>query len=199
MRDSLKNAQMMASGFKMPGQDIMESKLGASTAGGINTLKQNAGSSAALLGNISNIYGGELQGVNNLNLAAAQNYGQRQAVLRNELKNMAGQEQQQWKWDKADPYMSAMQAASALRGASMQNMAGAMNQGSDAANSASMYMYGANQQGQFGGANQQKYIPSSENQSGLPDSYYKTAETTPNSESLFANMWKYGNFNSIGK
>lgn len=141
LKSSLSEAQRMASGFKMPGQDIMESGIKESTAGGVERLKELAGGSAGVLGGVANLYGSEQKRMQDLNQFAAQSYTGRNAALRSELKTMAGAEQQKWQFDKADPYLAAMRAASALKGASIQNWDRVANTGSDFASMYGRYLY----------------------------------------------------------
>ncbi len=135
-KDALMNAKFMASQTELPGQTIMEEKLNQSTSGAISNLKDVSSSGAALGNNIANIYRSNVNGQNQIGLAAAQNYNNNQANYRNQLNNMAGYEQYQFDYNQNQPYQNNMAASSALREGAFRNLSAA---GSDIASGVNGY------------------------------------------------------------
>jgi hypothetical protein len=121
---SLDVAKRLASGRELPGQSIMEDKLRGSTAAGASEIKRVADSPVAAMGAISNLYKGEMEGMQNLDIASAQNYINNQKGLAGALDKYAGYEQQKFKYDKIDPYEAAMNASAMLKESSLQNIYG---------------------------------------------------------------------------
>lgn len=121
-QQALNSAKHQASLTGLPGQDLMEAKLGKSTANAILDLNRSADSPSAILGNISTLYGKQMDKENDLGIAAAENYQRNQGVLRDELHNMADWQQRAWDYNENQPYQAGAAAASALRGSGMQNI-----------------------------------------------------------------------------
>ena len=122
--EALKNARAMAAQTRLPGQDIIEQGIGASTAGGVKTVIETGQSPSQILNSVSNIYGNEMQQKNQLGVQAANFQQGNRMNLQGELKNYAQFQEKKFDINEMQPYEAAMAAAAALSGAGQQNIAG---------------------------------------------------------------------------
>jgi hypothetical protein len=120
----LASAQGQASQVQLPGQSLIEQQIGGATSKGMTAAKEATDSPAAILGQLAQLTGNEQDKYTDLGIAAAQNWTSNQDVLRNALSTMAGEEKAQWQWDKANPYLAAMQTAAGLQKTGTENLIG---------------------------------------------------------------------------
>lgn len=126
---ALNLARTMAGENQLPGQDIIEGKLGASTAGAVSELKASADSPSAILANISKVYANQMDKERDLAIAGAGMKRTNEGNYINALNNYGQLEQKAWDWNTGMPYTQDMAAASALHGSAVQNISGGINTG----------------------------------------------------------------------
>lgn len=112
-----------------PGRGYTEDLIQTSTAGGIENILESAGGSAEALAAISALTQGEQNQMRNLGASdelrvMQQEMGNEQALINLLSGQIAEGQNRQFDINKYQPYMQAMAAASALRGASQQNIYG---------------------------------------------------------------------------
>jgi len=125
VQQQVNQARYLASMRELPGQNLMEAKLGQNTAKGIAQMQNASANSADLASNIAKLYGAQNEGVQNIGLKAGQNWLGQQGQLSNALRMMGQYQQQQWDYNKRQPYDEAKAAEAALREASYRNLAAA--------------------------------------------------------------------------
>jgi hypothetical protein len=119
---SLNQAKMMASMTELPGQNLMESKIGQNVSKGISELERVSSNPADLASNVSRMYLGANDQINNIGVQAAQQWLQNQGMLGNKLENMGVYRDKEFQLNQMDPYQNNMAAASALREGSFRNL-----------------------------------------------------------------------------
>ncbi len=138
----LNNAKYVAAQTKLPGQDLIEQKIGSSFANYANALEKVSPSTGTTLNDLSMGYQNNLNKLADLGIAGAENWQQNQGVLRNELNNMADWQQKKFMYNFDEPYRIKAATASALKGAGMQNInAGITDAAGTVANYANMNNY----------------------------------------------------------
>lgn len=137
-QQALNSAKYQASLTELPGQDLMEQKLGRSTSNALIDLNRSADSPSAILGNIAEVYDRQMQKQNDLDIAAAKMFVDNQGVLRNELHSMGEWKAREWDYNENQPYQAGAAAASAARGSGMQNI---MTGVSNATGAGSNYLF----------------------------------------------------------
>jgi hypothetical protein len=125
VEQQVNQARYLAGMRELPGQNLMEAKLGQNTAKGISQLQNASANSADLASNIARIYGAQNEGVQNIGLKAGQNWLGQQGQLSNALRMLGQYQQQQWDYNQKQPYEEAKAAEAALREASYRNLAAA--------------------------------------------------------------------------
>jgi hypothetical protein len=113
-----------ASQRKLPGQEIMDQQIGATTAQGVEAATRVGRSSSDALGALEGLYGRQMQSQQNLALAGAQNWQENQFKYANSLRILGDYQQEKWKYKSLYPYMQKM------TGAGEMQMAGNTNIGS---------------------------------------------------------------------
>jgi hypothetical protein len=119
---SLNQAKMMASMTELPGQNLMESKIGQNVSKGISELERVSSNPADLASNVSRMYLGANDQINNIGVQAAQQWLQNQGLLGNKLENIGAMRDKQFLLNEMQPYENNMAAASALREGSFRNL-----------------------------------------------------------------------------
>jgi hypothetical protein len=119
---SLNQAKYMASMTELPGQNLMESKIGQNVSKGISELERVSSNPADLASNVSRMYLGANDQINNIGVQAAQQWLQNQGMLGNKLENMGAYRDKEFQLNQMDPYQNNMAAASALREGSFRNL-----------------------------------------------------------------------------
>jgi len=126
--DAVNQSKYLASMRELPGQNLMEGRLGQNTAKGIAEMKNVAANPADLASNVARMYGAQNDAMNNIGIQAGQNWLGQQGQLNQALNRLGQYQQQQWDYNQNQPYQNAMAAASALREGAFRNaMAGGTN------------------------------------------------------------------------
>jgi hypothetical protein len=105
---------------KLPGSTEYENQIQGATSAGMSAI-EDMGAGSEGMGAIAGLYGNQMGQFQNL---AAQNAGFQQQGQQNymgALEGLGDWQQQQWKWNKADPYIMAQQKASQLETAGRMN------------------------------------------------------------------------------
>jgi len=114
--EALQSARTQATQRTVPGmEELQASQLG----GALGTMKETASSPSQLLGAATQMYGSNVDATNKANIAR---YDQNQATLRDMLTLVGSEEQKAWEWNKAKPFMAAMETARALRDSGTKNI-----------------------------------------------------------------------------
>jgi len=125
VQQQVNQARYLAGMRELPGQNVMEAKLGQNTAKGISQLQGASANSADLASNIARLYGAQNEGVQNIGLKAGQNWLGQQGQLSNALRMLGQYQDKKWDYNQKQPYEEAKAAESALREASFRNLAAA--------------------------------------------------------------------------
>jgi hypothetical protein len=125
VQQQVNQARYLASMRELPGQNLMEAKLGQSTAKGIAQMQNAAANPADLASNIARLYGAQNEGIQNIGLKAGQNWLGQQGQLSNALRMMGQYQDKKWDYNQRQPYDEAKAAEAALREASYRNLAAA--------------------------------------------------------------------------
>jgi hypothetical protein len=126
--DAVNQSKYLASMRELPGQNLMEGRLGQNTAKGIAEMKNVAANPADLASNVARMYGAQNDAMNNIGIQAGQNWLGQQGQLNQSLNRLGQYQQQQWDYNKNQPYQNAMAASSALNEGAFRNaMAGGTN------------------------------------------------------------------------
>lgn len=119
---ALEGMRTLASQTRLPGQSSIESQLRASAATTAGRMTEGAGSSAELLGALSQAGLGEQQGMLNIGIKSAEMQDRRTADLINMLKSMGQYRDKEFMMNEMQPWQDAMKVSSGLRGQGMQNI-----------------------------------------------------------------------------
>lgn len=103
-----------ASSFQMPGQDAYQQSIDQASSNALYNINQNATSGPEALAAMAGVYGSQMGAQNQMALAAAQDYQQRNAMASQALMNKGAYEDKQWMTNEYQPYAEEAQAASAL-------------------------------------------------------------------------------------
>jgi hypothetical protein len=125
VQQQVNQARYLASMRELPGQNLMEAKLGQNTAKGIAQMQNAAANPADLASNIARLYGAQNEGIQNIGLKAGQNWLGQQGQLSNALRMMGQYQDKKWDYNQKQPYEEAKAAEAALREASYRNLAAA--------------------------------------------------------------------------
>lgn len=155
---SLDIAQRQASSYRMPGQDLAEERLGQATASGVAQARRVGQSPSDVLAMLSNLYGSQMQGEQNLALQGAQQYQANQRNFQNALSQYGQLESEKWKYNVLYPYQQMLGRAAQFQDRGTQELnsgfMGLAQMGAASMQSKSLsdaYASWGNQQG-FGGA-----------------------------------------------
>jgi len=124
--DMVGNAKMVAGLQEMPGQGVAEQRLAGTSAAGVRQATELGGQATAL-GSLADIFGGERQALNELDVMNAQFWTGNQAQLQEALMKQSKAEEEQWKFNEMLPFYEAMAAAARLKEAGTENMVGGMS------------------------------------------------------------------------
>ena len=122
MQQYLDAAKFNAMVGRMPGASAIENKFNQSIANSMRSIRESQQSPAAMLAGAVALDANTKTGLQDLAVKDAQFQNQAQGQYFNALNAMGQQQQAQWSWDRKDPYMAAMAAASALRNSSAMNI-----------------------------------------------------------------------------
>jgi hypothetical protein len=139
---ALQSAETQAGMTRLPGQSAVEGRLDQATANQVDMVERMGIGGPTSINAASQAYGMQMGKENELGIAAASNWNQNQATLRDQLGRMSEWEFKKWNWDKRLPYENKADAIRALTEGAMRNAdAGAKDLFGGAANIAlSAYM-----------------------------------------------------------
>jgi hypothetical protein len=138
--DAVNQSKYLASMRELPGQNLMEARLGQNTAKGIAEMRNVAANPADLASNVAKLYGSQNDAMNNIGIQAGQNWMGQQGRLNQVLQNLGHYQDKQFEYNQNQPYQAAKAAESALRQASYENLYSGINTiGSAAAGGISAY------------------------------------------------------------
>lgn len=106
----------------LPGQNLIEQKLGASTASGVRQAQQGASSSAALMATIAGLKGSEQQGLTDIGIKSAEYQDINQQRLQEALLKYGNYQDKEFDINKQQPFEDNALAAQALKGSGLQNI-----------------------------------------------------------------------------
>jgi hypothetical protein len=115
-------ARVLASQNELPGQDIIEEKIGGTLGNQVRDIRDMSSSSAAALSALSRSYGNTVAQQRDLGISAAQNKQRLQELLMERLKMKAQYQDKAWKMNELDPYLETAATASALKQAGLTNI-----------------------------------------------------------------------------
>lgn len=125
--DYINNAQAMAASNQMPGQSRAEDNISASQNNDVRASQETGQSPESMLGTLAALNANTNKAYGDLETKAADFKYNNQQNLQQALVNYSGQKDKEYDNNVKQPYMAAMAAASALRGASGINTTGAVN------------------------------------------------------------------------
>jgi hypothetical protein len=111
----------MANSSKMPGQSIMEDNVHSNTANGFNMAANAANGSAQLLSTLGKLNVNENNAINDLNVQGANNRTQAMGELGKARESLAQYKDQEFDYNKNQPYELALMRKRALQGAALAN------------------------------------------------------------------------------
>ena len=129
MNESVANAQNAYMNPNLRGHQLAAQRLGGASAQAMRSARESGAGSNEMLAALSGININQNRGLADLAMAAQNDSGNRQRALQSALGQKAGYQDKAFDYNKAQPYGDAMDAAAALRGASRQNMYGAVTDG----------------------------------------------------------------------
>jgi len=132
LENMLSMYQQRAAANELPGQSLMENKLGAQTAFGQRAAEKYAGTSGQALGAVTGLYGQQMNAVRDLGIKFADFKAQRQNELGRAQQIMAEAQDKQWEINewlpsqyKYNELQSQKQAGASNLWGGLQDMAGA--------------------------------------------------------------------------
>ena len=124
--EAIANMRMRAMNGQLPGQGLMENKLGANTAQGARNIQETGGGSAAKLAALASMYNGQNNAINDLNIQAANNQQNNQNIFNSGLQSLGQWQNQVWDYNKKQKYDAEQAKAAELGTASTNNAFGAL-------------------------------------------------------------------------
>jgi hypothetical protein len=123
--DAVNQSKYLASMRELPGQNLMEARLGENTAKGIAEMRNVAANPADLASNVAKMYGAQTQGLQDIGIQAGQNWLGQQGQLSQMLQNLGQYQEKAWDYNQNQPYQQAKAAESALREGAFRNLTAA--------------------------------------------------------------------------
>lgn len=120
--DAVNQSKYLASMRELPGQNLMEARLGQNTAKGIAEMRNVAANPSDLASNVAKLYGSQNQGLQDIGMKAGQNWLGQQGQLNQALLRLGNYQDKQFEYNQNQPYQAAKGAESALRQASYENL-----------------------------------------------------------------------------
>ena len=150
VQEATNNAKYVAGMTQLPGQNIMEDRLGRNTSNALADLKEVSNSPSQLGANLAKVYGNQMNAENNLGIQAGQNWMNNQGLLRNQLTQLGQAQNYQFDYNKNQPYQNNMAARSALKEGSFRNLSAGVGDLSKSGTALAAYL--AAKQASEGGA-----------------------------------------------
>lgn len=115
-----------AAATQLPGQEAIESGLGATVAQGVSDVQNTASSSVSALGAITDLYGRKQQAVRDLGIQFAEYKAAREGELGGALGQSAAYTDKEWEMNKLRPYEIRMNELTGQRQAGATNLFGGL-------------------------------------------------------------------------
>jgi hypothetical protein len=119
--DALNLAKTRASRGEMPGQGIAREMTREAGASSMNIARQAARTPSDLIGAAVGLGGNQMRAANQMAMNTAQYQDNAENAVMGQLNNVAQYRDKEFMLNEREPYMQAMAASSALRGAGLQN------------------------------------------------------------------------------
>jgi len=110
----------------LPGQDVIESQIGANVAGTIGDVNRAASSSAAALGAVTDVRSGAQDAIRDLGVRSAEYQARQQDEAADAQRYMADYQEKEWEYNKNLPYQRKMNEWMSNRNAAMSNLWGGL-------------------------------------------------------------------------
>ncbi len=120
----LANAQTMAQNQRLPGQSAIEENISGSTAQGVRAAQESANNPAALMATIAALNANQNNALTDVGVKGAEMQQNNQMNLQGALQNYAGYQDKAFDINQMQPYQQKAAAATALKGAGIQNIWG---------------------------------------------------------------------------
>ena len=118
----LNQAKYMAGMSELPGQNLLEGRIGANINKGVSELERVSATPSNLSSNVAKLYMGGNDQINDIGMAASQQWLRNQGMLSNVLGNVGTYRDKEFDYNMNQPYQNNMAAASALREGSYRNV-----------------------------------------------------------------------------
>jgi hypothetical protein len=122
---ALNQAKYLSGMTELPGQNLMEARIGQNLSKGVSELERVSTNPADLASNVAKMYMSGNESINDIGLQAGQQYLRNQGLLTDALGTMAGYRDKQFDINEMQPYENNMAAAAALREGSFRNASAA--------------------------------------------------------------------------
>lgn len=122
---ALNQAKYLSGMTELPGQNLMEAKVGQNLSKGVSELERVSTNPADLASNVAKMYMSGNESINDIGLQAGQQYLRNQGMLTDALGTMAGYRDKQFEINEMQPYENNMAASAALREGSFRNASAA--------------------------------------------------------------------------
>lgn len=112
--EELARTKYLASSFKMPGQDYLESMQDQILSSSMGEILNNSSSSSDAMNAIVAMYGKRLGAQNEIGFRAADNYMQREGRVTGSLRNMAEEEKRLFDLNQMNPFLRKLDQANSM-------------------------------------------------------------------------------------
>lgn len=119
---ALNLARLRALSTRLPGQSLIEQKIGQATATGQRYASETAASPVDALFTANAMTANQQNALGDLSVQAANMFDKNQDILRQENKDFGGILTQKWDWEQRQPYIWAKQKEAMLRKAGAENV-----------------------------------------------------------------------------
>lgn len=120
--ESVTKGREMAGRSELPGQKLIEEKLGSKVSQSVSRLKDTARSTSDLLAGTTELGLKEMDIAKDLGIEAANLKTQNERYLTGLLDKLSQYQEKEWTMNKLQPYMESMSTARGLHGAGQQNL-----------------------------------------------------------------------------
>lgn len=121
-KQALQQARYVAGMRELPGQNLMEGRLGENLGKGISDLRNVASNPSDMASNVARMYSANTNAVNDIGMSASRQWLQNQGILSSQLGQMAQAQDKQFDVNQMQPYLANKAAESALREGSFRNL-----------------------------------------------------------------------------
>ena len=125
VQQQLNQSRYLASMRELPGQNIMEGRIGENIGKGVSELKSVSANPADLASNVAKMYSSGNNSINDIGLQAGQQWLNNQSLLNQNLGAMGQYQDKQFDINEMQPYKNDMAASAALREGAFRNLSSA--------------------------------------------------------------------------